>query len=135
MHVERLCDALAWLLARYSSDLLINVSTGQEVSIGELGQKIGAIVGLSGRIAFDATTPDGMPRKLLASSRILTIGWRPSVDLDQGPTGNLPVVPEPRIFGFERSARRPIVGWVFEALCYLVKLAIRRIAPRATRPS
>jgi GDP-L-fucose synthase len=76
MHVERLCDALAWLLARYSSDLLINVSTGQEVSIGELAQKIGAIVGLSGRIAFDATTPDGMPRKLLASSRILTIGWR-----------------------------------------------------------
>jgi GDP-L-fucose synthase len=84
MHVDDGADALIWLLARYSSDQLINVGTGQETSIGELARKIAAIVGFSGRIAFDTSKPDGMPRKLLDSSRILAMGWQPSVDIDRG---------------------------------------------------
>jgi GDP-L-fucose synthase len=84
MHVDDCADALVWLMKRYSSDEIVNIGTGQEVSIAELAQKIAAVVGFSGRLVFDSTKPDGMPRKLLDSSRILAMGWRPRVSLDDG---------------------------------------------------
>jgi GDP-L-fucose synthase len=84
MHVDDCADALVWLMTRYSSDEIINIGTGQEISIAELAQKIATIVGFSGRLVFDSTKPDGMPRKLLDSSRILAMGWRPSMSLDDG---------------------------------------------------
>ena len=73
-----------FLMKNYSDSRLINVGTGQEVAIGELARKICAVVGYEGRLIFDTTKPDGMPRKLLDSSRILQLGWRPTIPLDQG---------------------------------------------------
>jgi GDP-L-fucose synthase len=84
LHVEDCADALVFLMKNYSDSRLINVGTGQEVTIGELARKICAVVGYEGRLNFDTTKPDGMPCKLLDSSRILQLGWRPTIPLDQG---------------------------------------------------
>ncbi len=62
----------------------INVGCGQDVSIAELAQAVGQTVGYSGKIDFDATKPDGAPRKLMDSSRINALGWTAKVQLQQG---------------------------------------------------
>jgi GDP-L-fucose synthase len=84
MHVDDCADALVFLMKTYSDARMINVGTGEEVSIGELARKVCAVVGYSGQLTFDTTKPDGMPRKLLDSSRILTFGWRPRIALEDG---------------------------------------------------
>jgi GDP-L-fucose synthase len=63
---------------------LFNVGSGEELSIRELSSKIATTVGYDGRIEWDATRPDGTPRKLLDSSRIRATGWRARIDLDSG---------------------------------------------------
>ncbi|MBT0571740.1 GDP-L-fucose synthase [Curvibacter sp. CHRR-16] len=63
---------------------LINVGFGSDVTIAELAQTVARVIGYQGRIVFDATKPDGTPRKLMDSSRLLAMGWKPSVDLEQG---------------------------------------------------
>jgi GDP-L-fucose synthase len=63
---------------------LINVGCGEDVSIRELAAMIADVVGFEGTIAFDASKPDGTPRKLLDVSRMTTLGWKPSVSLHQG---------------------------------------------------
>jgi GDP-L-fucose synthase len=62
----------------------INIGFGEDISIRELAELIGKVVGYSGEILFDATKPDGAPRKLMDSSRLKTLGWRPLVGLDAG---------------------------------------------------
>ena len=62
----------------------INVGYGDDVTIGELAQTVGKVVGYRGRIEFDASKPDGTPRKLLDSSLIRSLGWAPRIPLDQG---------------------------------------------------
>jgi GDP-L-fucose synthase len=84
MHVDDCADALVFLMKTYSDPRLINVGTGEEVSIGELARKICSVIGYSGRLAFDTSKPDGMPRKLLNSSRILSMGWHQRIALDDG---------------------------------------------------
>jgi GDP-L-fucose synthase len=84
MHVDDCADALVFLMKNYSDERLINVGTAEEVSIRDLTQKICDVVGYTGKIMFDTTKPDGMPRKALDSSRILNEGWRPSIALDEG---------------------------------------------------
>jgi GDP-L-fucose synthase len=84
MYVDDCADALVFLMKRYSDENIINAGTGQEVSIADLAQRVCSTVGYSGRLAFDSTKPDGMPRKLLNSSRILSMGWHPSTALDEG---------------------------------------------------
>jgi len=84
MHVDDCADALVFLMKAYSDPRLINVGSGQEISIGELARKVCSVVGYTGRLAFDTSKPDGMPRKLLNSSRILSMGWRGQIALDDG---------------------------------------------------
>lgn len=84
MHVDDCADALLFLMKTYSDARLINVGTGEEVSIGDLAQKICDAVGYSGQLVFDTTKSDGMPRKLLDSSRMLAMGWRAHIPLDDG---------------------------------------------------
>ena len=84
LHVDDCADALVFLMKNYSDSRLINVGTGQEVTIGELAGKLCEVVGYTGQLMFDTTKPDGMPRKLLDSSRILQLGWQPTIPLDQG---------------------------------------------------
>ncbi len=84
MHVDDCADALVFLMKTYSDARMINVGTGEEISIGELAQKVSSVVGYAGALAFDTSKPDGMPRKLLDSSRVLAMGWRGSIGLDDG---------------------------------------------------
>jgi GDP-L-fucose synthase len=62
----------------------INVGSGEDVSIREVAELIGKVVGYSGAIAYDATKPDGTPRKLMDVSRIKALGWKPQVGLEAG---------------------------------------------------
>jgi len=62
----------------------INVGAGQDVTIAELAELIGKVVGFEGRIEFDSSKPDGTPRKLMDSSRLLSLGWSPKVPLLEG---------------------------------------------------
>ena len=70
MHVDDCADALVFLMQSYSESQLINVGTGQETTIRDLARAVAEVVGYRGRLVFDASKPDGMPRKLLDSSRM-----------------------------------------------------------------
>jgi GDP-L-fucose synthase len=84
LYVDDLADACVWLMKNYSSPDLVNVGWGVDVSIRELAERVAGVVGYRGAIEFDATKPDGTPRKLLDVTRLKSLGWQPSVDLDAG---------------------------------------------------
>jgi GDP-L-fucose synthase len=68
----------------YNSSEPINVGCGEDVSIAELAAMVREVVGYKGEIVNDLSKPDGTPRKLLDVSRLFSLGWRPSVPLDEG---------------------------------------------------
>jgi GDP-L-fucose synthase len=84
LHVDDLADACLTLLRRYDDDAPVNVGCGDDVTIRELAETVAEVVGYEGRIAFDATKPDGTPRKLLDVSRMTALGWRPRIGLREG---------------------------------------------------
>lgn len=84
IYVDDLADALVFLLQSYSEEKHINVGTGEEVSIEYLARLITNTVGFKGRLAFDKTKSDGMPRKLLSSDSLDKLGWKPKTDLNNG---------------------------------------------------
>jgi GDP-L-fucose synthase len=84
MHSNDLADALLHLLDVYHLEEIINVGSGQEVSILELAEMVSRIVGFEGAIAWDPTYPDGTPRKLLDSSKLKNLGWSPRIGLVAG---------------------------------------------------
>lgn len=84
LHVDDLADACLFLINHYDERELINVGSGEEISIGDLAVLISKITGYTGRITFDTSKPDGTPRKLMDSSRLRSLGWRPSLSLENG---------------------------------------------------
>jgi GDP-L-fucose synthase len=84
LYVEDLADACVFLMKTYSQDDTINVGFGSDVTIRELAEAICAVVGFKGGFTFDATKPDGTPRKLMDSGRINALGWRATTDLREG---------------------------------------------------
>jgi GDP-L-fucose synthase len=84
MYVDDCADALVFLMRAYSNHNPINVGTGQEISIRELATKMATIVGYPGKLLFDSSKPEGTPRKLLDSTRIMHMGWHPPISLDEG---------------------------------------------------
>jgi GDP-L-fucose synthase len=84
MHVDDCADAIIFLTKHYSGDDHVNVGSGEEVSIRDLAKLVMDIVGLDAKLAFDTTKPDGTPRKLMDSSRLLSMGWRPNISLAEG---------------------------------------------------
>jgi GDP-L-fucose synthase len=84
LYADDLARACVFLLENYSEEQFINIGSGQEVSIRELTETIGRIIGFGGEIVWDTTKPDGVPRKLMDSSRLKALGWRPQVDLEAG---------------------------------------------------
>jgi GDP-L-fucose synthase len=84
VHVDDVAQAALFLMERYEGGDPVNVGSGVELTIRELAEKIGAVVGFRGDIVFDASKPDGTPRKLSDVSRIHDLGWRHRIDLDQG---------------------------------------------------
>ena len=86
LHVEDLAHACLLLINEYDSDVPINIGTGVEISIKDLAILISRIVGYSGEIMFKTNRPNGTPRKLLDSSRILNLGWKANTTLIDGIT-------------------------------------------------
>jgi GDP-L-fucose synthase len=84
LYVDDLADAVVFLMDRYDRDDPINCGAGSEVSIGELAKIIGRAAGFEGTLVFDPTKPDGTPRKLMDSSRLAALGWRPKTSLEEG---------------------------------------------------
>ena len=84
MFVEDLSSAIEFLMDKEWKHDLLNVGTNMEISIFDLGNMIKKIVGYSGELAFDSTKPDGNPRKLLDSTLINSMGWKPKVGLEEG---------------------------------------------------
>jgi GDP-L-fucose synthase len=79
LYSDDLARACVFLLENYSEDQFINVGSGSEVSVRELTETIKRVIGFSGQIVWDKTKPDGTPRKLMDSSRLFALGWRPQV--------------------------------------------------------
>jgi GDP-L-fucose synthase len=84
LHVDDLASAAVFLMRQYDQPEIINVGTGEDVTIAELAQLIARIAGYEGRFAFDTAKPDGTPRKLLDVSRLHALGWRHSISLEAG---------------------------------------------------
>jgi len=84
LHVDDLADACVFLMQQYSSEEMINVGWGKDIAIRELAEAISGIVGYGGELRFDASQPDGTPRKLLDVSRLTALGWCPRIDLQAG---------------------------------------------------
>jgi GDP-L-fucose synthase len=84
LHVDDLANAACYLMENYDAPDLLNVGVGEDLTIAELAVLVAGIVGYSGRIAFDASRPDGTPRKLLDVSRIHALGWHAQIPLERG---------------------------------------------------
>jgi GDP-L-fucose synthase len=84
LHVDDLADACVFLMRTYDGDGIVNIGVGNDVSIGELAALISRIVGFRGEIVFDASKPDGTPRKLVDVTRLHGLGWRAKISLEQG---------------------------------------------------
>ena len=94
LHIDDIADASYFLMQNWSGDRnekngepgisWINIGCGTDLTMKELGAKIAEIVGFDGEILYDHIHPDGTPRKLLDSSKLFSLGWRPSINLEQG---------------------------------------------------
>jgi GDP-L-fucose synthase len=84
LYVDDLADACIHLMKNYSSGELINIGTGEDITIAEFARVVAATVGYTGAISFDTTRPDGTPRKLLDVSRLAKLGWRARTSLEDG---------------------------------------------------
>ncbi|MGP1664317.1 MAG: GDP-L-fucose synthase [Rhodanobacter sp.] len=84
LHVDDLADALVFLMRHYSDVGMVNVGSGQEVTIVELARVIAGVIGYDGALVFDASKPDGTPRKRLDMSRLASLGWQARTPLELG---------------------------------------------------
>ena len=84
LHVDDLASACLFLLEKYDSSEIINVGCGEDISIRELAELICDVVGFSGDLVWDASKPDGTPRKLLDVSRLHGLGWHHTIALREG---------------------------------------------------
>ncbi len=84
LHVDDLADACVHLLRVYSEELHVNVGCGEDLTIADLAEKVRTVVGFQGRLRYDSERPDGTPRKLLDTSRLTALGWRPRIALEDG---------------------------------------------------
>ena len=84
LHVDDCASALVFLMERYDETPFVNIGCGEDVSILELAEMVKDIVGFAGELRFNPDYPDGTPRKLLDVSRLLSLGWSPSIPLRDG---------------------------------------------------
>lgn len=84
IHVDDVADASFFLMKSYEGSDIVNIGSGEEVTIRELALRIKEIVGFTGELLFDSTKPDGTPRKLSDVSRIHALGWKHSIGLAEG---------------------------------------------------
>ena len=84
LHVDDLAKAILVCLEKYDDSQQINIGSGDEISIKDLGQKIANLTGFTGKVVWDSNRPDGTPRKVLDSTKINKLGWKAAITLDQG---------------------------------------------------
>jgi len=84
LHVDDLADAALFLMLQYDREEIVNVGTGDDVTIRELADLIGSVTGFRGRLKFDESKPDGTPRKLLDVARLNDLGWKARIPLADG---------------------------------------------------
>jgi len=84
LHVDDLAKAVLVCLEKYDDSQQINIGSGNEISIKDLGQKIANLTGFTGKVVWDSNRPDGTPRKVLDSTKINKLGWKSAITLDQG---------------------------------------------------
>jgi len=84
LHVDDMAAATVFLMESYSDGEIVNVGTGEDVSIRELAEMVRDAVGYSGELRFDTSKPDGTPRKLLDVSRLQRLGWQARIPLAEG---------------------------------------------------
>jgi GDP-L-fucose synthase len=84
LHVDDLAQACLFLMENYDSPELINVGCGHDITIRDLAERVGQVVGYSGKLEWDTTKPDGTPRKLLDVTKLNKLGWKATTSLDDG---------------------------------------------------
>ena len=84
LFVDDLAEACVFVLERYTGESHLNVGSGDEATIADIAKLIAEVIGYEGKLVFDVTRPDGTPRKLLDSSKLFKIGWRPRTSLREG---------------------------------------------------
>jgi GDP-L-fucose synthase len=84
LYVDDLADACIHLMKNYSNPELVNIGTGEDITIAEFARVVAATVGYTGEISFDTSRPDGTPRKLLDVGRLARLGWRATTSLQDG---------------------------------------------------
>jgi GDP-L-fucose synthase len=82
--VDDLAKAILVCLEKYDDAQQINIGSGDEISIKDLAVKIANLTRFTGKVVWDSNRPDGTPRKVLDSTKINNLGWKPSITLDQG---------------------------------------------------
>ncbi len=86
LYVDDMADATVYLMENYSDEQIVNVGTGEDITIKELAELVKKIVGFNGDLVFDTSKPDGTPRKLLDVSYLKKQGWQYRTDIEQGIT-------------------------------------------------
>ena len=86
LYVDDMADACVQLMKTYSSDELVNIGTGEDITIAEFARIVARTIGYTGALNFDPSRPDGTPRKWLDVSRLTKLGWRASTSLEEGIT-------------------------------------------------
>jgi GDP-L-fucose synthase len=84
LYVDDMADACVHLMKTYSAPEMVNIGTGEDISIADFARVVAAAVGYKGSIGFDTSKPDGTPRKLLDVSRLAKLGWRARISLEEG---------------------------------------------------
>jgi GDP-L-fucose synthase len=84
LYVDDMADACIHLMKTYSSDELVNIGTGEDITIAEFARLVAATIGYTGKISFDPSRPDGTPQKLLDVGRLAKLGWRARTSLEDG---------------------------------------------------
>lgn len=84
LYSDDLADACVYLMNNYVGNEIVNIGVGEDISIKELAQKVKAVVGYEGDIQFDTSKPDGTPRKLVDVTKLNSLGWKASTNLEDG---------------------------------------------------
>jgi len=84
LHADDMADACFYLMQHYDQEGLVNIGVGEDISIADLARLIKDIVGYTGALQFDASKPDGTPRKLMDVGKLHSLGWQAKIDLDHG---------------------------------------------------
>jgi GDP-L-fucose synthase len=84
LHADDLADACVYLMQHYNESGLVNIGTGIDLTITDLALMVKEVVGFEGKLSYDASKPDGTPRKLLDVSRLTSLGWNYKINLREG---------------------------------------------------